>query len=298
MTKAKNKTPYFIIVLLLAVIALLLIAVFFKDGKVQVFKNAPQIVKTEETLDAWKAKWNAELNSYCQSDVFSSVSPEFQRAVSLVLQRYSENENTKNSLMIIRANQSCLDIQYANSVDEMAGADGVFLFSKKNSSPKGLKVLVNPEYKVQDDVTTALLLSHELTHAEQFILQDVSNRVIQECNNEASESFCNELQSMNGLGFYIEDSPEACVRHEGQAYLNENVFYSTLKKVEQDNILLRANNVIPSQANLPVYGFAVKFRELERQCPLKTSEDVSNFSDCLSNVYVRSEPFYQKECSL
>ncbi|MBU0569888.1 hypothetical protein KKB40_03845 [Patescibacteria group bacterium] len=214
------------------------------------------------------------------------------------MQRYWENEYARKGLMVVRANQSCLDIKYATSVNEMSGADGVFLFSKENSSPKGLKILVSPEYKLQDDIVTALLLSHELTHAEQFILYDVSQNMIQQCNKEASQSFCDKISAKDFLGFYVEDSSNACVRHESEAFLNQNIFYGTLKQVEQDNILLRANNVAPSQANLPVYSFAVKFRQLERQCPLKTSEDVSNFANCLSNVYVKSEPFYQKQCNL
>jgi len=273
----------------------------FQYGKNLILKitpTQPKVEKIVETLDAWKAKWNNKVNHYCQSDVFSTASPEFQRATSLVLQRYWENENTKNTLMTIRVNQSCLDIKYANSVDEMSGADGVFLFSKENSSPKGLRILVNPDYKLQDDLTTALLLSHELTHAEQFILQDVSKRIIQECNNEASQSFCDNLQSMDGVGFYLEESSNVCVRREAQAYYNENLFYAVLKKVEQDNIGLRARIVQASQTNLPAYAFITQFNILEIKCPLNTSTDVNNFMNCLSDVYIRSQPFYQKECNL
>ena len=249
----KSKIPYLIITILVVFITFTLGKNLISNSTSSQFKNE----KTPETIDAWKAKWNSELSTYCQSDVFNTVAPEFQRAVSLVLQRYSENENTGNTLSIIRANQSCLDIRYANSVSELPGADGVFLFSSENSGPKGLKILVNPEYKVQDDVATALLLSHELTHAEQFILKDVSSRVALECNNEASQTFCSELQSMKSLGFYMDESSEACVRHETQAYLNQNVFYSVLKDVEKDNILLRANKSFPHKQ---IYLFMVLLR--------------------------------------
>lgn len=291
----KNK-----IFVITAVTIFILVAYMLGKGHLKITSFFPIIhyPKTEETLDAWKTKWNNEVTSYCQVDVFSNISPEFQRAVSLVLQRYWESTNAKNQLAVIRANQTCLDIQYASTVNEMSGADGVFLFSKENSSPKGLKILVNPEYKIQDDLTTALLLSHELTHAEQFILKDVSETLIQECNSEASRSFCNDLQSANGVGFYLEESSDACVRKESQAFYNEIVFYSALKKVEQDNILLRADNVQSSQANLPAYSFLVNFNELSRSCPLKTATDNNNFISCLSDFYVSSQPFYQRQCGL
>ncbi|MBU0569887.1 hypothetical protein KKB40_03840 [Patescibacteria group bacterium] len=67
----KNKIPYFIIIILLVFIA-------FKYGESLISNIAPtqsEVEKTAETLDAWRAKWNNEVNNYCQTDVFSSVSP-------------------------------------------------------------------------------------------------------------------------------------------------------------------------------------------------------------------------------
>lgn len=293
MKRKESKTLYFLIVVVLILAAFAAAKGFFsKLGVSQIIKS-----RTPETIDAWKAKWDNEVSNYCKASVFNSSPPEFQRATSLVLQRFWDGPNTKNLLPAVRVNEACLDIQFASSESQMAGADGVFLFSKENSGPKSLKILVSPNYKQQDDLMTAMLLSHELTHVEQFILQDVANNVIQECRSEASNSFCDSLASGDKLGFYTEVSSNSCVRMESQAFLYEIIFYTALKPVEQSEIVTRANNS-RLEFNVPALSFISSLNELTRLCPLNTIPDVNNFINCLSDFYVRSQPFYQKECNL
>lgn len=91
--------------------------------------------------------------------------PEFQRAVSLIIQRFKNGpQQTIAFADSIDKIKNCLDIKYASSENEITGADGEFVFSNESTS-EDLKILISPKYQTADDLLTAMLLSHELTHA-------------------------------------------------------------------------------------------------------------------------------------
>lgn len=91
---------------------------------------------------------------------------EFNRAINLIIQRFKgsireEDQEFGNNFSEII---NCLDIQYAKTDLEMSSAEGLFLF--KDDSPRDhLAVLISPQYKYNDDLTTSLILVHELYHA-------------------------------------------------------------------------------------------------------------------------------------
>ncbi len=89
--------------------------------------------------------------------------PEFTRAISLVNQRYVE---AKLPGAIDESISNCIDIQYTDLSNKEA--EGYFIFDP-NSSTNDLKIYVDNSYKSYDDILTALLLSHELKHVQQFI---------------------------------------------------------------------------------------------------------------------------------
>lgn len=93
------------------------------------------------------------------------MEPEFERVLSLILQRV---ENTEDG-DIIKNIKNCLSIEYAASENEMDGAEGSFLFYKGQSLDK-LDILVSPKYKFKDDLVTSILLIHEITHASIYSL--------------------------------------------------------------------------------------------------------------------------------
>lgn len=152
---------------------------------------------------------------YCDRSEPYSIPPEFTRALSLIIQRLENgqtvlqnHQEAKDKSAIIKKISSCLDIQYAQSDSDLSGAEGVFLFDK-NSSPDDLKILVSNKYEAKDDLLTATLLIHEVTHA---------------------------LYHADG-----DDKNMSCFTNEANAYTSEIAFYNMLNQEERDSIYARYN---------------------------------------------------------
>jgi hypothetical protein len=84
-----------------------------------------------------------------------------------------------------------VNIQYANSDAEINGAEGVFYF-EPGQSMHNLSIKVSPRYKIKDDLITSVLLSHELTHAAQYVIQQTSGSYIG-CFESEAQAF--EMQN-------------------------------------------------------------------------------------------------------
>ena len=141
-------------------------------------------------------KWyfSSKASFYCNRKEPFDMPAEFSRAVSLVIERFGQSTFTdaKNSAESFKSISNCLDIQYASSDDSMKGAEGLFLFDK-SSSRNHLKILVSPSYQNKDDLLTATLLTHEMTHADSFA--EGHDKEISCYENEA-EAIANEYAFM------------------------------------------------------------------------------------------------------
>lgn len=163
----------------------------------------------------WHWEIPDEQNSiYCSRTLPYSNPEEFNRAISLIIQRIgSSNADRLRFSNQIQSIKNCLDIKYANSEDELSGAEGEFLFSPSSTS-NDLQILVSPKYQATDDLLTAILLSHEVSHAMFF-------------STGAANSF-------------------SCYENEAHAYYNEFAFYAFLNPEEQQSLKSRlfvTNNV-------------------------------------------------------
>lgn len=144
-------------------------------------------------------KWyhNLDDNLYCNRFEKYSMPEEFDRAVSLIIQRMKQsvyvfgNQTAKDITDIYK----CLDIQYAQSDDEMHGAEGLFMFSS-NSTADRLQIFVSPRYQIKDDLLTAILLSHEITHA--YLFATGTDKVISCYENEAT-AFSSQMRFLGTL---------------------------------------------------------------------------------------------------
>jgi hypothetical protein len=108
-----------------------------------------------------------------------SMPPEFQRALSLIQERLGNSQYPASNMYAanntfeqedrsaaegLKKIYNCLDIQYASTDEELNGAEGIFKFDN-TSSIDDLKIFVSPKYQVKDDLLTAILLRHEIVHA-------------------------------------------------------------------------------------------------------------------------------------
>lgn len=144
---------------------------------------------------------------YCPRDKQYEMPPEFSRAISLILQR-SVPDELKDSYQEI---MKCVEIQYARSDYEINQAEGVFKFIPGQSVEK-LSIYVSPRYQYKDDLMTAALLSHELTHVVNYVV---------------------------GLMSY---KPIDCFEDEARAFQQQNWFLFSLNAEEKQSIISRAQS--------------------------------------------------------
>lgn len=131
------------------------------------------------------------------------MAPEFERAISLVIQRLDQG----NTNILLDENfkliKNCLNVTYSSEVDNY-DAEGLFYFDERSTKDR-LNILVSNKYKANDDILTAALLTHEITHAYVF----------------------------------ASDLNLTCFQNEAEAFYNQIVFITVLNKAESDSIVAR-----------------------------------------------------------
>lgn len=115
------------------------------------------------------------------------LQPEFQRGLSLLIQRYTNSSHIKEEDKKIYQNmENCVFIEYRNFRN--SGEEQEAWFLPEESSNNKLVIQVDETYSQMDDLSIAFLLSHELTHAKQFLEKDNSDNISFEV-----EAFRNQL---------------------------------------------------------------------------------------------------------
>lgn len=142
-------------------------------------------------------RWLMDIDKFlCARSKPYEMSPEFSRALSLITQRIKTVFNGSAVDEII----NCLDIQYAaDQAADMQNAEAYFAFRPEQSS-EHLQIVVSPKYQVQDDLLTAILLSHEVVHAFNYSMNDLYLGKPADCYDDEVTAFyyqANFLYSLN-----------------------------------------------------------------------------------------------------
>jgi hypothetical protein len=192
-----------------------MVVVFLGVISIQLSSNPIHMadVQKKNIVDNSLEPTKANTNSICPRSQPYPLASEFNRSLSLIEQRFEQNPQTQPLANIVKATRNCLYITYANDED-MQGAEGLFLFDQ-NSTKDKLNILVSNRYQAKDDILTAILLTHELTHAF----------------------------------FYAtgRDANITCFENEGKAFANEFVFISNALNQEEKNSLIARYTNYPSQ---------------------------------------------------
>lgn len=144
----------------------------------------------------------------CSRTVPYDMPPEFQRALSLIIQRYSKKPDSNFGTYEKMVN--CVNVQYSDIHSKQKTTEGYFIFDVEHSSLEQLNIYVDSTYSSYDDLTTAFLLSHELTHALQYVGEVVYSKKL------------------------------TCVDKEVQAFEQQLFFQSYLNEEESKSIVSRA----------------------------------------------------------
>lgn len=113
--------------------------------------------------------------------------PEFQRAISLLIQRYSNSPHIKEEDKSIYKNmQNCVYLEYRDFKGAREDQEAWFLPLESNNNK--LVIQVDETYSQMDDLSIAFVLSHELTHAKQFLQKSTVDNI-----NSEIEAYKNQL---------------------------------------------------------------------------------------------------------
>jgi hypothetical protein len=211
-------------------------------------------------------------NEYCLRVEPYPIPEQLKRSLSLVTERYSNmniewireigSDYTKMS--------NCLYISFSNLTSE--GAEGVFLFDEVNSTPERLVILVDSNYKDLDDLSSAILLSHELSHSRQFIRE------------------------------YLGGAKLDCVQSEIEAYAHQTLFATTFLTAEEKNSLLARLERNSTSSNQVIF-----FEQLinwgydsTKACTNANDKEQCLLDGLVKNIrnWVISQSAYQEQCGI
>ncbi len=209
----------------------------------------------------------------CTSDVRLENEPQYDRALSLIKQRIDNQFDFTDEKLKFAYFPSqltnCIKIVEKNM--EGAGIEGSFTFHSEDIQDNYFPITVDVGYSDTDDVLTALLLSHEMTHVQQYI-NEVNNTEELLCVDKEVEAFIAQL------GFYT--------------LLNNEEISAAYYRIQNDDHLhpqlqvLDAMMTINRESSCGFEGV-----DFGRECKRK------NLYSHLKTI-ISEDAFYKQECGL
>lgn len=220
-----------------------------------------------------------------RTEYYPDMPPEFKRAISLIAQRTEQSlasdpvsgKLTPEEEEILRKMgkyQYCLDIQYK----DLSGynAEGIFAIDP-TSSPERLTIFVDNSYESNDDLLTALLLDHEITHARQYY---------------------EDILGIDGVIAKATDSPyDHCINKEIEAFMSQYVTLTTLNQEEVKSLFYRVQDDFNSNS---AYGNVIQPLSYAllalSECNSLTNSCAASLVQSNVSNYVKSSAYYQEQC--
>lgn len=212
--------------------------------------------------------FDTERDPVCIREEMYDMPPEFVRALSLIKQRFHEwsvksNISDPNDILIF----NCVDIQYGDTGD----AEGFFTFNETSSNIDKLEIKVNKSYINSDDLLTATLLVHETKHALNYL---------------------NRLQGLYNL---------SCVEDEAEAFNNQLLFTGIITAEEQNSLYARLLKDYrdPSNGLSIIWDLWLLKDRAQKICRTNQWDNcvMKEVGPLILN-YIKSNPYYQKQCNL
>ena len=197
----------------------------------------------------------------------------FDRALSLVYENASKlKADLGDASPLIFSPQIVNCIKVAESdVSDALGAEGYFEFSYEDIKPNEFPIFVDNKYKNADELVNALLLTHEITHVQQYI---------------------NELQGKGNL---------SCIDKEVEAFYSQLLFTTELNDEENKSIDFRIDNDRDLHPQLQIISAMRTARDMGGKAfgGCLDSEDPECVSKYMKNMIkdlVSRDEFYIRQC--
>lgn len=118
--------------------------------------------------------------------------PYFDRALSLIEEKYKvweeDGESNYGSYYFFPSQlTNCIKV-IEEDEDEISDTEGYFIFDDKDIKENYFPIHVNQNYRKSDDIINAILLVHEITHVEQYIIEKNGNDALS-CIDKEVDAF-------------------------------------------------------------------------------------------------------------
>ena len=271
---------YLWILLILLAISLLTVNIFLivkNSGNTSKENTAPDLIVEPKVIPVCS-----------RSDPYKN-SPEFERGLSLLYQRIEENPKApyvsaqeRQTMDLILKIRNCLNIQYGET---NKNTEGYFIFDQ-DSKTDNLKIFVSKKNSGYDDALTALLLTHEVTHAAQFVNQKI-NGVEISCIDKEVEAIKMELQLIR---FFNDEEQRSLGSRVNSEEEQERMGYS-----REDSSLTGIRELFEINVNTgsecsDISGNSDFSKQLKEDC-------VDRSKTKYIKKLVMENPYYQEQCS-
>jgi len=201
-------------------------------------------------------------------------SPQFDRPLSLIQQRIQESierdktTSWKSAFLEFPPNLvNCIYVK-EEVIDSDSGIEGYFTFNGEDVKSNYFPITVDKKYKDADDVVTALLITHEMEHVQQFLNKtpmDTRN----ECLKAEAEAFIAQWSLFGSLS--IEEMTSINARIEYNDFLHPQL--QMIERIRE----------LSSEYAIPACGF------MEKKCNREVLK-VQMFH------VLFDDDFYKKQC--
>ncbi len=129
--------------------------------------------------------------------------PQYDRALSLIHQRIDDNEKWCDKYCESSKYEKSLRFHHfpanlTNCIkvveeDIDGGAEGYFTFHSEDIKPNYFPITIDESYNYADDTLTALLVTHEMTHVQQYLDSLKGNDTLS-CRDKEVEAFISQIE--------------------------------------------------------------------------------------------------------
>jgi hypothetical protein len=255
----KNRVPFFIFIALLVLTTIL----FYFFGVAKRRKNSTdnQIPEKPKTVTCTRT---TRLNN----------DPQYDRALSLIQQRIDDNNKWWNKYGETVDGRfkhfppelvNCIKIS-EETAKSTGGLEGYFTFNGEDIKENYYPITVSSDYRLADDIETALLLTHEITHVQQYI---------------------NTLNGKDSL---------SCIDKEIEAFRSQLDFYVLLNSEENSSVYNRIQSDKNLHSELQMLDTMMTINR-ESNCKFEETCLDANLTNKLREM-LTSDSYYKKQCGL
>lgn len=203
--------------------------------------------------------------------------PAYDRALSLIQERVAQQYAGKKFDYFPPELTNCIKINEQKS-ESMSGLEGYFIFNDEEIKDNYYPITVSSSYVLDDNITTALLLSHEITHVQQYI--DLLNK-----KNELS-----------------------CVEKEVNAFMSQMGLYLELNVEENSSVYYRLKNDKNLHTQIKMIDTMIQAGKKGDCFSKSDTKDQNYFSNVLEcqdkymkqglREFILNSKEYKKQCNL